>query len=110
MAEFRSGWFKFSMSTEVEELVADILSELVERGGLPLAESVARINELWVGMDFTSSTTMVMHETAFYWSTNILDEEPIPDWWEGVDRSSWRRRPAPPIDSVFWTVVQTPPT
>ena len=98
------------MSTEVEELVPEILSELVERDGLSLAESVARINERWIGMDFTSPTAMVMHETAFYWSTTTLYEEPIPDWWEGADRSSWRRYPAPPIDSVFWTVVQTLPT
>lgn len=101
---FGSKWFKFSMSTEVAELVADILDELTGRNGFPLPEAVARINAQWGDLDMTSPTDIVLHETDFYWATVMLYEQPIPDWWEGADRSSWTRRAAPPADSGCWTV------
>ncbi len=92
------------MSTEVAALVIDILEELIGRNGLALPEAVARINAQWGGSDMIGPTDLVLHETGFYWSTVILYEEPIPDWWEQADRSSWTRRVAPSVDSDCWTV------
>lgn len=99
-----SKWFTFSMSSEVAELVADIVDELVGRNGLSLPESVARINAQWGDLDMTSPTDIALHETSFYWATAMLYERPIPDWWEGADRSLWTRRAAPPVESGCWTI------
>jgi hypothetical protein len=102
--EFRAEWFNFRMSTEIATLVIDILEELIDRNGLPLHEAVARINAQWSESGVIGPTDIVLHETGFFWSTVILYEEPIPDWWEQADRSSWARRVAPPADSGCWTV------
>lgn len=108
MRVFRSEWFIFPMSPEVAELVDEFLEELTDRNGLPLSEAVARINAQWRDVDLTSPTDIVLHETGFYWATVILFVEPIPDWWEGADRSSWTRRAAPSADSGCWTLSDSP--
>ena len=105
MTEFRSEWFTFSMSTEVAELVVDVLDELTGRSDLPLPEAVARINAQWGDLDMTSPTDIALHETGFFWATMMLFEQPVQDWSEGADRSSWTRRAAPPVDC--WTVSDT---
>jgi hypothetical protein len=102
--DFRAEWFNFRMSTEVAALVINILEELVDRNGLPVSEAVARINAQWSGLDMSGPSDIVLHETGFYWSTVILYERPIPDWWEQADRGSWHRCAAPSADSGCWTV------
>ena len=106
MTDFRAEWFTFPMSTEVAALVGEILDELTGRNGLTLPESVARINAQWGGLDMTGPADIALHETGFYWATVMLFEEPIPDWWEGADRSSWRRISPPSAESGCWTVSE----
>ena len=108
LTEIRLEWFKFPMSSEVAELVVEILDELTGRNGLPLREAVARMNAQWGDLDLTSPTDIVLHETGYFWATIMLFEEPIPDWWEGADRSTWARRAAPPVESEWWTVSEPP--
>ncbi|WP_454854620.1 hypothetical protein [Promicromonospora soli] len=106
MTEFRTDWLVFPVSAEVAALVVDVVEELVGRNELSLEEAVARINAQWGGLDMTSPTDISLHETGFFWATVMLYEQPIPDWWEGADRSSWTRSPAPPADSGCWTVSE----
>lgn len=108
VTEFRLEWFKFSMSSEVAELVVEILDELTKRNGLPLREAVARMNAQWGDLDLTSPTDIVLHETGYFWATIMLFEEPIPHWWEGSDRSGWVQRAVSPVDSGCWTVSEPP--
>lgn len=87
--------FTFSTSSETYELVDEIVDELVTVHGVTRLEAVARANCQWGGLDLSGPDDIVLHEDAYYWAIVILYERPIPDWWEGADRTSWARRPAP---------------
>ncbi|MFJ3699637.1 hypothetical protein ACIPW9_36885 [Streptomyces sp. NPDC090052] len=98
--------FLADASTEVVELLRETAEEMVAMFGISKAEAVARINAQWEEQDFLERSDIVLHEDDYYWALFIYFDGNVPDWRADADRSSWSVRPAPPRDSVCWTLAE----
>ncbi|WP_283134923.1 hypothetical protein [Rhizohabitans arisaemae] len=95
--------FVFRVTEETREQLEWIAEEL-QRFGMSRAEAVARINHQWHGSGFAEGADSLLgHELPEYWATLIYYVD-VPDWSDGVDRSSWPVLDPPPRGSMYWTL------
>ncbi|MDT0266884.1 hypothetical protein RM844_11335 [Streptomyces sp. DSM 44915] len=80
---------------------------MVSEFGISRAEAVARINEAYKDITFQPYPDIMCHELPEFWGWGLYYGD-VPYWDEHADRSQWRVRPAPPRDSVSWTLAPPP--
>jgi hypothetical protein len=103
--------FLTKLDAEMYEYFQEISQELQNLFGISRAEAVARINERWGDVLFDPFPDIVCHEYPEHWAYEIYYDRTdylagIPYWDEHADRSTWPVLPAPPRDTLFWTVKE----